>query len=165
LLLLLVSLFLSTGTLTNLAKRRCTLQSAPSMATLTLRRLARARCARRGVALTRSSAASEPPSKRTGESRKPTRLGLEQLDSIFERFVICSQKQGGSAMRKRSGSAPGNSCRHRSCRRHQVQVYENSTDRSPPATRPLLLQSLKMGTPFFLFMIRQLWFPGVFRVS
>jgi hypothetical protein len=146
-----IYVFISTGTLTNLARQRCTLQSAPSMATLTLRRLALARCGRRGVALMPSSAASVPPSKRTEGSRKQTLLGLEQLGSIFVRFVICSQKQGGSAMRKRRGSAPGNSCRRRSCRcrpHQEVQVYKNSTLQQPPL---LYCKSLKMGTTFFLF--------------
>lgn len=112
---------ISTGTLTNLARPRCILQSAPSMATLTLQLLAHARCARPGAVSTRSSDASEPPSKRTEGSLKQIHLGLEQLDSFFVRFVICSQKQEGSAMRKRRGSAPGNSYHHNSYH-PQVQV-------------------------------------------
>lgn len=150
-------LFISTATLTNLARQRCTLQSAPSMATLTLRRLALARCGRRGVASTPSSAASVPPSKRTEGSRKQTLLGLEQLGSIFVRFVICSQKQEGSAMRKRSGSAPANSCRSRSSssfRPHQeVQVYEKLCYSPAAATLSYLEKVSKWVLPFFFFSL------------
>lgn len=110
------------GTLTNLGRPRCTLQSALSLGTLTLRRLARAHCDRRGEASTHSSDAFEQPSKRTEGSQKQTHLGLELLGCISVRFVIYSQKQEGSVMRKRSGSAHRNSWHHRyrSSYHHQV---------------------------------------------
>lgn len=101
------------GTLTNLGRPRCTLQSALSLGILTLRRLARAHCGRLGEASTHSSDAFEPPSKRTEGSQKQTHLGLELLGCISVRFVIYSQKQEGSVMRKRSGSAHRNSWHHR----------------------------------------------------
>lgn len=110
------------GTLTNLGRPRCTLQSALSLGTLTLRRLARAHCDRHGEASTHSSDAFEQPSKRTEGSQKQTHLGLELLGCISVRFVIYSQKQEGSVMRKRSGSAHRNSWHHRyrSSYHHQV---------------------------------------------
>jgi hypothetical protein len=103
------------------------------MDTLTLQPLVRALFDKLGVASTHSSDASELPSKRTVGSLKQTHLGLELLDCISVRFVICSQKQEGSVTRKRSENAHRNSCHHsnNSNSHHQVQlnkaIYPNST--------------------------------------
>jgi len=122
----------SFATLTNLARPKCTLQSAPFMATQTHPPPAHALSARPGVALTRSLDASEQPLRKMEGNLKQTLLELVLLGCIFVRFVICSLKQEGLAMRKRSVSVhhsnkskPCHCHFHCQCHHHQVQLNKN----------------------------------------
>lgn len=122
----------SFATLTNLAKPKYTLQSVLFMATQTHLPLAPAHSARPGVALMPLSDASEQPSRKMEASPKQTLLELVLLGCIFVRFVICSLKQEGLAMRKRSVSVhhsnkskPCHCHFHCQCRHHQVQLNKN----------------------------------------
>jgi hypothetical protein len=122
------------------------------MATQTHLPLAPAHSARPGVALMRLSDASEQPSRKMEASPKQTLLELVLLGFIFVRFVICSLKQGGLAMRKRSVSVhhsnKSNHC-HCHCHFHHLQVQLNIKKQRVPFVKQFTTLLLFIVLKFF----------------